>query len=285
MFKNILFISSVFILIGCNSSDITITEPIIPPPQNKDKIIINEANSDFIIASTISSIGILRDSIEKIPKIDIDKISEFTSNELIGDINLGLDISDIADICKDGGKAILNSASSTSANITFQECKDDNKILNGNIDFQFEDKVYHLVLNQFSYDSNSYFEQANITYDERGDRKDIDAFLSSGFFIDNGENISLKNTTFKKISQNYILNGELGTGCLGGVILVKTVEAVSAPDNKCPDSGKLYAVGGGSSTLGITFNKNMSIETFLNNEIKEYYNSCTDLPVYSDICL
>ena len=48
-----------FAMLGCDS-DIETTEPIIPPPQNIDKLIITQENSDVIIASTISSIGILR---------------------------------------------------------------------------------------------------------------------------------------------------------------------------------------------------------------------------------
>lgn len=285
MFKNVLFILSLFVLIGCDSSEITTTEPIIPPPQNADKLIINQENSDIMIASVISSIGILRDRIENIPRIDLDKISGFGSSELLGDLDLGLDISDVINLCKDGGKAILNNASSTSINITFKECKDDNKVINGNSNLELDDGIYHLVLNQFRYDNNSFFEQANITYDERGDRKDIDAFITSGFVINDGEQISLSNISFKKISQNYILNGDLGTGCLGGVIIVKTIEAISAPDNECPDGGELYVVGGDGSTLGIIFNKNMSIETFLNNAIKKYYDTCLDLPTYNDVCL
>ncbi len=284
MFKNILFVLSLFVLIGCDSSEITTTEPIIPPPQNADKLIINQENSDIVIASIISSIGILRDRIENIPRIDLDKISGLDSSELLGDLDLGLDISDIVDICEDGGKAILNSASSTSVNITFKECKDDGKVINGNSNLELNDGEYHLELNQFRYDNNSFFEYADITYDERGDRKDIIAFISSGFIINNGEQISLRNILFKKIAQNYILNGDLGTGCLGGVIIVKTIEAISAPDNKCPNGGELYAVGGDGSTLGIIFNKDVSIETFLNNGIKEYYDTCLDLPTYSDVC-
>ena len=278
MFKSVLFILSMLILSGCNSSsDITTTDPIIPPPQNPDKLIINEENSDIVIASIISSIGILRDRIENIPRIDFDKTLRESST-------LDLDISDIINRCNDGGKAILNSASSKSVNITFKECSDDDKVINGNMNIEFDDGVSHFVLNKFSYDDNSFFEQANITYDNRGDRKDIDAFITSGFIIDNGEQISLKDVSFKKISQNYILNGDLGTGCLGGVVLVKTINAISAPDNECPNGGELYAVGGDGSTLGITFKKNVTIETFLNNSVREYYNTCVDLPTYNDVC-
>jgi len=285
MFKNILYVLSLFVLIGCDSSsDIRITDPIIPPPQNADKLIINEENSDIVIASIISSIGVLRDRIEHIPRINLDENSGFVSNELFDNFNLGSDISDIINRCNNGGKAILNSASSSSLDITFKECNDDDKVINGNLNIDFDDGISHFILNKFSYDNNSFFEQANITYDNRGDRKDIDAFITSGFVINDGEQISLKDIEFKKISKNYILNGDLGTGCLGGVVLVKTIEAISAPDNKCPDGGELYAVGGDGSTLGITFNKNVTIETFLNNSIKEYYNTCVDLPTSSDVC-
>ena len=285
MFKNILFILSLFVLMGCNSNDdITTTPPIIPPPQNADKLIINQENSDIVIASIISSIGILRKRIEDIPRVDLDKLSGLGSNELLNDLNLGVDISNIADICKEGGEAILNSISSTSVDITFKECKDNDKTINGDSNLEIEDEVSHLILKEFNYDDDSFFKQANILYDEKGDRKDIDAFISSGFIINNGEQISLRNISFKKISQNYILNGDLGTGCLGGVVIVKTIQAISAPDNKCPDDGELYAVGGDGSTLGITFNRNMSIDTFLNNETREYYNTCIDLPSYDDVC-
>ncbi|MBL0721699.1 MAG: hypothetical protein JJV88_03880 [Sulfurovum sp.] len=280
MFKNVLFILSLFVLIGCDSNEITTTEPIIPPPQNEDKLIINQDNSDIVIASIISSLGILRDRIEKIPRIDIDKVSKFGSIQT----SSILDISDITNICKDGGKAILNSASSKSVDITFKECEDGDTIINGNSTLNLNDSVYHLILDQFSYNDDSFFKRADITYDERWGRKDIDAFISSGFIINDGEQISLEDVSFQKISDNYILNGDLGTGCLGGVIIVKTIQAISSPDNECPDDGELYAVGGDGSTLGITIKRNMSIETFLNNEIREYYNSCVDLPTYSDVC-
>jgi len=281
--KSAIFMLFILSLVGCGSDSVTTTPPIAPLVVNSDKLTINQDNSELVIASTIGSIKTLGKKIEDIPRIDLDKIPGFgmASNDIAG---VDLDISGIADMCKEGGSAELNSVTSTTLSITFKDCKDKDKILNGKAKLKLNSGLYNLDLTNFSYDNSAYFEVANIIYDERGDRKDFDVFVSSGFVVDNGEQISLRDISLIKVSQNYRLNGNLGTDCLGGVVLLKTVNAIVMENDECPTSGELYAVGGEGSTLGITFNENKSIDTFLNNDIREDYNSCLSLPKYSDVC-
>ena len=285
--KSAIFMLFILSLVGCGSDSVTTTPPIAPPVVNPDKLVINQDNSDLIIASTIGSIKTLGEKIDGIPRINLDKIPGFgltASNEIAPMAGIAIDISDIADICKEGGSAKLNSVTSTKLNITFKNCKDKDKVLNGNADLKLDNGLYYLKLTNFSYDSSSYFEVADITYDERGERKDFDVYISSGFIIDNGEQINLRDMSLVKVSKSYRIQGNLGTDCLGGVILVKTVNPIFMENNECPTSGELYAVGGEGSTLGMIFNENKSIDTLLNNSIKEHYNSCLSLPKYSDVC-
>ena len=286
--KSAIFMLFILSLVGCGSDSVTTTPPIPPPPVNPDKLVINQDNSALVIASTIGSIKTLGKKVEGIPRLDLDKIPGFgftASTDIAPMAGVNLDISDIADICKEGGSAKLNSVTTTTLSVTFKNCKDKDKTLNGKADLKLDNGLYHLLVTNFSYDSSSYFDIANITYDERGDRKDFDISISSGFIIDNGEQINLQDMSLVKVSNTYIINGNLGTDCLGGVVLLKTVNHIVMENGQCPTAGELYIVGGEGSTLGITFNANSSIDTFLNNETREYYDSCESLPKYSDICI
>jgi len=289
MFKKSKVLGSVLfllLLVGCGSDDVTTTPPIEQPPINSDKLVIDQYNSDLVLASTLGSVKKLGEKIDDIPRIDLDKIPGFGLSANISPVaGIDLDIGDIADICTEGGSANLNSVTTTTVDITFKNCKDKDKVINGRAKLKLNSGQYHLVLTNFSYDTEAYFDSATIDYDERDTRKDFKAFVSSGFVINEGDKIGLDGVTLSKISNNYAIDGTIGTECLGGVVLVKTISYVTMNVDECPTAGEIYSVGGNGSTLGTTFNGDKSIDTFLNNETREHYNSCLSLPKYNEVCL
>ena len=283
-YKNIIFMSFLaLIMLGCDDVTNIITpesKPIISAPTNEEKINIDANNSEEVIASTISSIEKLSQAIEEIPRIDIDTIPNVDNNSLL---LKAIDIKSLSDLCQQGGDMEILLLDKDHITVLFEACQDDGISKNGTVELVLDAGIYHVALSEFSYGSEAYFQYATIDFDERNEKKNFEAYISSGFAISNGEKVSVSDFTLNKNSDEYTANGYLSTECMVGMAQIKTVSPITIIPLACPSQG-IISIIGQASALSATFNQNESIDILYNNQAYKHYESCHELPSYLDIC-
>jgi len=268
-------------MVGCEigSSDVSTVAPVqtVVTPDTS----IADENADAIVASTMGGISKLTEKIEDLPVIktdDIPLIGAIASAD-IQQTNLGgIDLTSELEICDEGGSVELNNIGTDSAELTFTNCKDDGKTVNGKGHLEVSKNAYTLILNDFTVD-DAYFKFATIYYNG----SDFDAKISSGYAHLDGQRLNVENLSIVKKGNNLTAVSSIKTDCMGSWVSVNTIEPMYVNGTECPTSGYVV-VSGTSSDLAISFNADESVDTFIDNVPSEHYATCKDLPAYKEVC-
>ena len=256
---------------GCGSSSNTVV--VNPVPDTNQRIMITTDNIDAILATSVSGIDKLANLVDGV----VDKLPTVKSKS-----RSLLDIDLATRDCAVSGSITVDKVTTSGATLSFNQCQEDNSLLDGVAAIDKSGDTYDASFTNFSVTTkgdtvNLVSATAHIV------GNDYEFFIASGSATVDGAQLEVQNFTLKKTGQEAIANGALFSSCIGGWIDVSTQKPLLYDTNGQLVGGELL-ISGNNSTINVTVNSDGSIVVHLNGELYKNYASVDDLPQFSELC-
>jgi len=181
--------------------------------------------------------------------------------------------------CTQGG-TINTSESNGISVIVYDNCKESNATINGEIDIAYDETAKEVTYTLKDYSlvtETSAYTTTETTYKVSAV---LVSYTTTGKVVTGDQTVEFNNYRYSlSLVENKIaisIDGYVKPQSLENWIAVKTNNVMSLSDNTCPLSGNLE-VQGDSSKLGIVFASDKSVDVTLNGTLAQEYESCEAL--------
>lgn len=182
--------------------------------------------------------------------------------------------------CTQGG-TINTSESNGISTIVYDNCKESNATINGEINIAYDETAKEITYTLKDYSlvtETSAYTTTETTYKVSAV---LVSYTTTGKVVTGDQTVEFNDYRYSlSLVENKIaisIDGYVKPQSLENWIAVKTNNVISLSDNTCPLSGNLE-VQGDSSKLGIVFASDKSVDVTLNGTLAQEYESCEALP-------
>jgi hypothetical protein len=277
---------------GCGGTDGASDVNPVPGPNPGEVVTISEANADKVLASSVGGIGrvstLIIDLMDSLPST----ISKGSSGYTVAssgalkraDSKVAFSFPITSKECSQGGSVRVDNLSTSSATVTFDNCREYDVLLNGVAEVSVEGiDTYHARFTNFT----AVFSTGELYLGDAGATiigNSLDFKLASGTAKIQGVGVELKNLTVRGDEAQTSIVGSIKTECLGGWVDVATTVPLQYNSSHSLTGGTLLITGANSTEMILTVNPDGSIDTTLNGAPYASYASASDLPQYGSVC-